>query len=259
MKKYLIATAFLCLLAVLNACKDPLEVDRSIPVVESATVNGSATFVMAVPGDTLFFDLTFSDDQELQKYRIQVIEDFIAPANVAPFDTSVVETLAATTEVTTNAQLVIPNDVDAGDFQIQIEVLDHTGNLSDPMVIDMNIAVVGQPSINVTVPNLGVDLVANIGDTLLTSGTISDDEALAQVDVRIFQNTSTGPNTLYLSTYTYQPADLVTVWSLDTLELDSVPLNIPTTSSAGTYELVISAFDTLGNYSAGKANVIVNQ
>ena len=259
MKLSVIATLIGATIVAVVACKKPLEVDRSLPVVEVVNVNNSAGGITVNAGDTLHFNMTFSDNQSLQKFRIQILADFIALPSITPYSLEQVETLSATTEETTTTTVVIPPSAKAGVFDLTVEVMDEEGNLSDPNTRRLVILAAGQPVISVTQPNFGSPITAQSGDTIPTFGVITDDEALEQIRISLSEETENGVNTLYLQSFNYDQNLVYTTWSLDTLFTDSVPLNIPASTTSGIYELVISAFDTLGNFTALSADVAVSE
>jgi len=243
----------------LQGCKKPLDVDLSAPLVTSAMVNQDVVPVTVAPGDTLYFDVAFTDENALLKYRILIEADYTPLIGFTAWSFTEVFPLDPVTSATASTSVVVPDSLKSGAYTIAVEAMDVESNLSSASTFDLTVTNIGQPTFSISAPNLNNDINANTGDTLNTNGSISDNTALTQVDLTIAQETEDGLNTIYLQKFTYPTLNGFTYWDLDTLQTDSIPLRIPTTASAGIYELTVGAYDTVGNYSSRSTTVIVNE
>lgn len=237
------------------SCQDPLEVDREEPRITSISVNGVTDQLTQNAGDTIYFIMAFSDNVELQKYRIQVRSDFNSLIGIEPFDYDTVVPLDGM-DATDIHNVGIPVDALSGDFLITVEVMDQTSNVSNAHIMPLSLLASGMPSISLSQPNINNQIIASPGDTIPMTGSISDNEALQEIRINLTQESQAGTITLYNQIWTYDPL-VYNFWSMDTLATDSVPFSIPTTAVTGTYLMEVAAFDTTGNYSSVRANIDV--
>lgn len=241
----------LLLSALWFSCEDPLEYDTNEPTITLATINGSSEAVFANAGDTLKFDMAFEDDENLDKYRIQILENFIPLVGMVPYNFSEVVPLDATTSAAETNEVVIPVGTLAGYFTILVEVMDLEGNVSTAVERELTIIAPDQPIINVLSPDFTQPIGINAGDTIPITGDITDAEALDQISILIEQNES------QFFSYYYTSQDTFQFWSFDTIAVDSNFVNLPTTTTAGSYDLTVFAFDTLGNLSHKRTTISV--
>ncbi len=239
----------------LASCEDPIETDKEEPTLETIWVNGANDALVQNPGDSLHFSMDFADNSALQKYRIRIEADFTALPHFTPFAYNEVTPLSGTA-ASVHTTVIIPDGTLAGRFNLVVEVMDMESNVSDPYAIPLLIETVDMPVISVVQPDLSHPLSAHAGDTFAMAGTIHDDEALEQIQLQLTQETAVGTQTFYFQTFAYDSL-VYDVWSLDTLEKDSVPFHIPANATSGIYLLELSAFDTLGNYNRLRQDISV--
>jgi hypothetical protein len=223
------------------ACEDPLEFDTAEPTIGAVLVNGSATDLIAAEGDTLNFVMSFEDDKGLDKYRIQIIEDFTPVAGIVPWNHTDVVPLDGVLTASETASVVIPAGTLAGYFSLNVEAMDLEGNVSTSNLRSLTVTSTGQPVISMFSPDFVNGVTVNPGDTIEMQGNVTDDESIYQVNVEISQEDA---RFFY---YQFNSPDTFQFWSFDTLAVDSNFVNLPTTANPGRYDLSILAFDRLGN------------
>lgn len=147
MKNILHFFAIFGLIAVISACDNETEVDTQQPEISFAIEGGFPQQCdTAYLGEPLLFKVKFTDNTELKSYKVDIHNNFDhhthgsdnmpceyepdkVPAN--PFFTNEVWDIGGTAELTvSHQQIVIPDDVDTGDYHLMVYVTDHAGNQS---------------------------------------------------------------------------------------------------------------------------------
>lgn len=233
----------LMLTGIWYACEEPLEFDTNEPTIGAVLVNGSATDLIVTEGDTLNFVMSFEDDKGLDKYRIQILEDFTPIAGIVPWNHTDVVSLGGDLSANETAQVVVPSGTLAGFFILNVEAMDLEGNVSTSNLRSLTITSSGQPEINMFSPDFVNEITITAGDTIEMQGNVTDDESVYQINVEISQDDA---RFFY---YQYNTLDTFQFWSFDTLAVDSNFVQMPITTIPGTYDLSIFAFDRLGNLS----------
>ena len=251
--------SLLLLLAVVSlaffGCKkeDP---DTEKPVITSATVNGVDHDIEVNAGATAAFQLTITDNKNLKQWKLDMHDDFDSHSHGktlvnTPFSTINIYEISGTS-VTSNQTITIAADAASGPYHAVLTALDAEGNESNFVELEINVVQTGQPVITVTNPDLSAENHLHHGDTIHMAGTITDDVDLEEILISLEEGGAhahgkTGEAPLY-----EQEWDLTgssdTSWDFSTLVSEGKEIIIPAGAETGTYELVIVAKDSDGNY-----------
>ncbi len=134
-----------CGLTVVDLTAPTMEVIEYMPVPMEDDICGSveSTVFQLTGGDQLAFDVIFKDNEALSQYKIDIHNNFdchghgggIAPKIIIPSVDSQTEDLAVLdlveisgTETPASWTIEIPDNVTAGNYHFQIQVLDESGN-----------------------------------------------------------------------------------------------------------------------------------
>ena len=212
-------------------------------------------------GESLQFEIRFSDNMGLSQYKIDIHNNFdchghggSAPGTSVPDVNNLTEDWTildivdlSGKEETIDRSLIVPENVTAGNYHFQIQVLDESGN-DDPLANFYSLSV-QHPDDNI-VPEIQVDIPANSsfsatkGETVHFEGTITDNYSLSQGGNGVLYLTYTDLN----SGNTFN-SDIVIVFdqSVETEYNFSFDYEIPTTIVAGGYILSVRGLDGVRN------------
>ena len=201
-------------------------------------------------GDSLFYQVIFKDDQGLSQYKVDIHQNFDCHGHARKTeDWTVLEIKDISgRELPVSGYLKVPEDVTAGAYHFQIQVVDEAGN-DDPLSNIYSIVVTNKrdtiaPQLSISSPANG-DFSAKKGDVLTFTGLAIDNYSLGE-----------GGNGKLLLTYTrltsgntFEALRLPFSDSATDRESINVAFTIPTTLVADSYRFVLSAFDGVNNES----------
>lgn len=207
MKEIVLVTCLTLVLLTFPSC-DPPEVDLSAPSMEIISFNPvpgedeicgtqEPTVFQLTGGDDLNFDVIFQDDIALSQYKIDIHNNFdchghgggIAPSVAVPSvdnltkDWSILEIVNITgEEAPVNRILEVPENVTAGNYHFQIQVIDETGNdnpganiyalkIKNPVDDVPPVISISEPAVN--------NFTIKKGETVNFKGQVSDDRSLS--------------------------------------------------------------------------------
>jgi hypothetical protein len=223
-----------------------------IPEAQSGEVCGQEEpEVFFVKGGDIFeFEALFSDDQELSQYKIDIHQNFDCHGHSKTSDWSVLEVIDLSgTEELVNKQLVIPENVTAGNYHFSIQLLDAAGNQAENSFIRdfivLNPSDTISPVVDLTSPNLAENIVIERGNALNFTGTVTDNLSLYEGGngkiVIDFINQSN--QNIFEGTELLFPPSLSNSFNFD---VDvSIPLSVP----SGNYLFRVYATDGVNNES----------
>ena len=229
-----------------------VEVLSFTPAPRTGLVCGesSANVFFVESGGTLSFELRFRDNEALSQYKIDIHSNFDCHGHARKTeDWSVLEVIDLSgTEQVVSRSLVVPDDVTAGTYHFQIQAIDQAGN-EDPFANYYDIQVTNQR--DTVPPTLMVDapsersFQAGKGSSLRFAGMVMDNYSLLEGDngrLLLTYREAEGGNRF---TAFEQPFGGVDPRG----EAFDLTWEVPATLPAGTYELVLSAYDGVNNES----------
>ena len=223
------------------------------------TMEDSVFFLKS--GEELLFSSLFRDDNALSQYKIDIHNNFdchghggaSAPGVSAPNVESVTEdwtildiVALSGTESQADRKLQVPENVTAGNYHFQIQVIDESGN-DNPLANFYSLAIVNSrdeeaPEITVIEPS-GAFSVAK-GESILFQGEVNDNFSLSEG----------GNGILFLSYTDLSSGNTFTTdaaFSFDSSVDKNYPFSfeytVPNTLTAGNYRFSLNAFDGLRN------------
>ncbi len=241
-----------------------LTIQRIIPAAQTAQICGGteAEVFLLNGGQEFEMDLTFSDDQALSQYKIDIHNNFDchghgganAPGVATPDvdsqtdDWAIIDILPLEgSSETISRKLMVPENVTAGVYHFQIQVLDAAGN-DEPLANIFSLKIENPldnvpPQIEATTP-LGSDFNIAKGQQLTFSGQVTDNRSLSDGGNGVLYLSYTD-----LSTQNTFNTDAVFVFddSVDTVYDFNFEYTIPNTLTTGEYLFVLGANDGVRN------------
>lgn len=163
--------------------------DDTIPVVESITFIDAVNDTHEVYlNDTLKIQFSASDNAALSEYRLSLYNNF--SFNAAPKANEVLshyeigEFTGSQFEVGT-AQKTIEDSALAGLYYATLQVIDAEKNSSEISTRFWRIRRFDEPDLTIVSPDLGSDLIYSSSDTLKIEGSVSDNESISSIQIRI--------------------------------------------------------------------------
>lgn len=252
---------FAALALVALSCSDDDEAqDTTKPVILAATVNGEDHDLEFNAGDALQLEVDLSDNEDLSQFKIEVHDIFDGHDHNKVLDgdawelTEIINVTGA--NATVNHTLSVPNPVTAGPHHFIFRVLDAAGNESEFMEMDFILKNGEEPTFSISDPDFSNEVPAPKGQSLAITGTINDDEDLAEVIITIEEEEEHNHKNASGAIIFSYDADLAGT-SDTSFDLSTVDIAIPATSETGHYELKISAKDNEGNYGVFTAELDV--
>lgn len=202
-------------------------------------------------GQTLRFDMIFRDNEALSQYKIDIHSNFDCHghARTATEDWTVLEIVDLSgTEQEVSRSLVVPENVTAGAYHFQVQVIDVAGN-ENPFSNFFDVRIVNSidtvaPMLAASTPSQNQFSIAR-GEDLSFEGAVIDNYSLGEGGngglVLTYQGLDGG--NLFEATRIEWPET-----QGDRADFDfsfEIPLTLPT----GTYEFVLSATDGINNES----------
>ena len=247
----------------LAGCKGEADITPPVAEVVSFDPAPSAGFICGSEAPSVFFvasgqdlklNLIFRDNEALSQYKIDIHSNFDCHghARTATEDWTVLEVNDLSgTEQAVSHTLTVPENVTAGAYHFQIQVIDAAGN-EDPLSNYYDIRVVNAvdtiaPQLSVTSP-VSSQLALKTGENLTFTGAVLDNYSLGEGEngrlLLTYQRTDGG--NLFNAKEILWPASQGDRATFD------FTYAIPGTFVAGTYEFVLSAFDGVNNESERK-------
>lgn len=213
-------------------------------------------------GEVLTADLRFSDDRSLSQYKVDIHNNFdchghggaaspgvaVPDVNSQTEDWTVLNIEALSGEmVEEQLQLPVPQNITAGIYHFQIQVLDEAGN-DNPLANFYSIKAVNPtdeiaPEVTVTAP-AELSFSAAKGSALTFSGTVSDNYSLSEggngVVYLSYTDLSSG-NTFGTDAYAVLGAAVEKDYNFN------LEYTVPQTLKAGNYQFRIDAHDGVRN------------
>lgn len=201
-------------------------------------------------GDVFEFHATFTDDEELSQYKIDIHQNFDCHGHGKTLDWYVLDIIELSgKEEEVHKQLEVPENVTAGKYHFMIYLVDAAGNqavntfIRDFVVLNPTDTI--PPEVLLTTPNPTENHVVERGTSLNFSGTVTDNLSLYEGGngkiVIDFVNQS-NQNIFDGAEFAFPPT-LSTTYDFD-LDVD-IPLSAPT----GDYIFRVYAFDGVNNRS----------
>ncbi len=247
-----------------------MEIISLSPVPVSAEICGTAedTVFLLRGGESLSFELLFRDESSLSQYKIDIHNNFdchghgggAAPGISIPnvsnqtTDWSELQIIGLSGEEQQVAQmLVAPENITAGNYHFQVQVIDEAGN-DNPLANFYSIKALNPgdeepPSISVKAPTSAALSIAK-GEAVIFEGKVTDNHSLSE-----------GGNGVLFLSYTDLSSgnNFVTdaVFPFDNNVGQSYPFSfsytIPNTLKAGSYRFYLRAHDGVRNVAEAAA------
>jgi len=270
MKAFTILTIFLSILF-FYACEDggvdvtapAMKIERYAPTPVAGTICGTIedSVFNLVSGAQLDFEVKFVDDGALSQYKIDIHNNFdchghggasapgVAVPNVSnqTEDWTLLDIVSlAGQEVAIERSLKVPENVTAGNYHFQLQVLDESGN-DNPLANFYSLKILNSrdtmpPTLMATVP-IG-NFTANKGEQVNFQGTVADNYSLSEG----------GNGLLFLSYTSLNSGNTFTsdaVFPFDnSVDKDysfDFDFTIPSTLSSGAYLFTLRAHDGVRN------------
>lgn len=238
MKYYLLV---LPLLLLAFACKKE---DDQIPVVESLTfVNETIDTHEVLLNDTLKIEFSASDNSALSEYRLSLYNNF--SFNAAPKTNEALSHFETGTFTGSQFEMgssfkVITDSALSGLYYSTLQVIDAKKNASDISTRFWRVRRLDEPGLTITLPDMNSDLIYNSSDTLKVEGSVSDNESVSSIQIRISDRTDL---TFVQSASVSFPSETIS----ETLDGDYKLQMALNNVESGDYWLFIVVKDNLGN------------
>jgi hypothetical protein len=123
------------LLVISTSCNKP---DKTRPVIEAHTPENNSSFVQ---GGEIIVSATFTDDKELQQYKINIHSDYDSHSHStlsAYWNEDFIGDLSGNNQTITRT-LSIPEDATPGPYHLMLYCVDAAGNEARAVSIDVEI------------------------------------------------------------------------------------------------------------------------
>lgn len=156
-----------------------------IPEAKSGNICGEIEDeVFYVKGGEIFeFEATFSDNEELSQYKIDIHQNFDCHGHGKTSDWSILEVIDLSgTEELVNKQLLVPENITAGIYHFMIQLVDAAGNqalntfVRDIIVLNPTDTI--PPVVELTTPSPTENHTVERGEALNFTGTVTDNLSL---------------------------------------------------------------------------------
>lgn len=230
---------------IITSCKRT-KPDETVPSLIVSNPTSGQTYNA---GSNIELKALFSDDIALSQYKIDIhdaFDDHSHKMAVVPWAAIIIEDLAGTSQSIIK-EINIPSDAAAGRYDLLIYCLDAAGNESSFLELEINIinsVDIIAPDINISSPTSGNQF--TVGDSIHIVGTITDDQMLKDVEIKIIKEGSSTP----VFDYHYEAIASI---------IKSI--NLPVSAVAwtqGNYVIKIKARDVTYNVSGLDINIVIN-
>lgn len=248
MKNFRLFTALvLCASIGISGCNTGDD-DTNAPSISTMLVNGVNALgtIEVLAGNTITVSASITEDVEMDSYRIQVVADFI-PITGTPFSYDQT-TSAAGLSATVNESIAVPANSIAGPYEVIVSAIDASGRESESTIV-IAITSPTQASINVTTPSN--DFIISFNDTILMSGTVTDDVDLVSIEFVAEPMQQAGGlvgagGPFYEGIFNLNGSS-DTSWDMSEVQTNAAYIIAPATGSTGLHKLEIRATDSDGN------------
>ncbi|WNJ17170.1 DUF4625 domain-containing protein [Pontibacter sp. G13] len=246
-------------LLLVSACKEDvdtaapeMEIISSTPALKSGMICGeiSDQVFELRSSESFTLDVVFRDNEELSQYKIDIHNNFDCHGHARNTDDwTVLEVVDISgTEVSSTLEIPVPDDVTAGTYHFQVQVVDEAGN-DDPFAQIFDLRVWNStdtiaPTISLTAPAGEIGSVAK-GGSIPFEGSVIDNYSLGEggngrLVLTAQESSSTNIREVEMINFSEAIGDRATF---------DFEAEIPQTWSAGTYDFVLSAYDGVNNES----------
>lgn len=236
--------------------------DTEAPQIAEFKINGATQMVVVAAGTAMNIDLTFTDNEALQEWKLDIHDAFDGHGHgktQANTRLSLQQTFAISGATAQTTQTVnIPANAAAGPYHCIVRVLDAKGNESEFAEIDFVLTNTGQPIITVSSPDLTTEVEATKGNPLLLTGSITDETDLVSVFIELSKEEE--EDHVHGKT---QDAPIYSMkWELTgsantDWNFNNAQILIPASTATGHYRLLITALDNDENLTIKEAEVHV--
>lgn len=238
----------LCLVWLGSACNKE-DKDELAPTVNYVLIDGTATESSVVAGTSFTISAGFTDETGLNQVRVEIADLF---GGTSAYNAVKIYDLESTNDEA-SWSIDLSDTIASGPYILEVMAVDLQGNQSDTFEVNFDITQATQPVINLTAPDFSQTLNYNAGDTVVFAGTVTDESDLEGIKMELLFEGVSQTNVTYLYT-----DSIVTVWDFSQLTTDWWFFIIPTTLTANTYDLEVTAADSDGNYTRTSTTVEVN-
>lgn len=232
------------------------EVDVTAPSFTQITLNGSEESVTITPESRLLIQLDAKDDESVSQLKIDIHDAFDnhehGKTNNTPWTYVNVLNVEGGMVSEVDSPLV-PLEASAGRYHAVFRVLDASGNEGDYVEREVYITNGSEPIISVTNPDFN-SVNYSLGDVISLSGIVSDDDGLDDVEVFLLHEEEEHHHHQIEAIEVELTGTAPTSHTISNLEL-----TIPADEEAGTYAVMISAIDALGNQAIFEVEFIVTE
>ena len=248
---------FLLGLAMLASCGDDEQVDSTAPQILEALVNSEDHDIELNAGEKAALQVEVSDNDELSELKVDIHDLFDGHSHgksTSTWEMTKIYSLSGATSLVQDS-LEVPSPVIAGPYHFVFRLVDASGNESEFKEVEFVVRNGGEAQFNVTSPDFSTEVHAPKGEAFNMEGSITDDQDLAEILIRISEEEEHSHKKSGAPIY---EEDIDLTGTNDTsFDLSTLDITIPTTAETGYYKLLISAKDNDGNYGVYEAEIHV--
>ncbi len=242
-----------------GGCKGEVDVEAPVAEVVSFSPQPASGFICGeeaenvfylLGGQTLEFDIIFRDNEGLSQYKIDIHSNFDCHGHArGTEDWSLLEVIDLSgTEQAVSRSLEVPDDVTAGAYHFQVQVIDLAGN-EDPLANYYDLRILNMvdtlaPQLSVTAPDEASFGISR-GESLNFTGSVRDNYSLGEGGNGRLLLTYQGTNSGNL----FEAEEILWPETQGDRAGFDFSYEIPQTFTTGTYEFVLSAYDGVNNES----------
>lgn len=220
--------------------------DQIVPVFLSVEIQGESESPIYVAAETsLDIVANVHDNEGLNQVKIDLHNAFDGHGHgkmgFTPWTYVNIIDVSGTQDVAIDS-VIIPVDATAGLYHVVFRVLDRSGNEGEFEELAIIITNGSEPQVNVVSPDFSLNPVYSKGDSLTFMGSISDSDGLTEVHVLLREKLRMDEYRIWDE----MEFDLQNL-GLTQFDLNQVQLHIPTSISAGEYQIAFVSLDALGN------------
>lgn len=242
---------FFCLL--IAACNEPeIDVESPTITIQSISPNTTSGLVCGATEDKVIYikstdsvivDFSFSDNQSLSQYKIDIHNNFDCHGHRSPKTSSWtlqrIEPLSGT-QNNIREVITVPENATAGFYHFHVQLLDESGNQAPIFLYSLSIQNrrdTVPPSITLSQPTSSIT--TNNGNNITVQGNLTDNASLEHGKIELIYFTPSGNKS-----------------TAETIQLDANAGNnyaytfnytIPNSLVSGAYDFEVRAYDGVGN------------
>lgn len=244
-------------LVFLASCGKDDPVDNTAPLIIEALVNSEDHDIELNAGDKAFLQVQLSDNEQLSELKMDIHDLFDGHSHgksSSVWEMTKIYSLSGT-ESTVSDSLDVPSPVVAGPYHFVFRLVDASGNESEFKEMEFIVKNGSEAQFNVSSPDFSSEVHAPKGQAFDMEGTITDDQDLAEILVRISEEEEHSHKKSGAPIY---EDEIDLSGTNDTsFDLSTLNITIPNTAETGYYKLLISAKDNEGNYGVFEAEIHV--